>query len=306
MRNDPRLGISLMILTSFVFALQDGISRHLADAYNVITIVMLRYWFFAAFVVGLSAARGGGVARVARTRQPALQVFRGVLLVAEICLTVLAFVLLGLIETHAVFAIYPLLIAALSGPVLGEHVGWRRWTAIGVGLLGMLVILRPGFRVFSPEALIPLVAALMFALYGLLTRKVAAADRAETSFFYTGVAGAAAITLVGPFFWTPMQGWDWAWMATLCVSGALGHFLLIKTYEVAEAGVVQPFSYFQLVFVAILGVFAFGERPGAWTVAGTLLIIGAGLYALIREARLARTRAARTAEPIRLEAPGGG
>jgi drug/metabolite transporter (DMT)-like permease len=294
MRNDTRLGITLMILTSFIFAMQDGISRHLAESYSVFMVVMLRYWFFAAFTIGLASVRGGGVRRVARTRQPGLQIFRGVLLAAEICVTVASFVLLGLIESHAVFAIYPLLIAALSGPVLGERVGRRRWTAIGVGLVGVLIILRPGVRVFSPEALIPFAAALMFALYGLLTRLAARADTAETSFFYTGVAGAVAMTFVGPFFWSPMQGWDWAWMATLCVTGALGHFLLIKTYEVAEAGVVQPFSYFQLVFVTLLGVAVFGERPDGWTLAGGGLILLAGLYTLVRQARLGRAAVTRS------------
>lgn len=286
-RNNPRLGIALMILTCVIFAAQDGISRHLAAKYDVMTVVMIRYWFFAAFVVGLSASRGGGIRRVARSRQLGLQVFRGVLLVVEICLTVLSFVLLGLIESHAIFAVYPLLVAALAGPVLGEYVGWRRGIAIAVGLVGVLVILRPGVRVFSPEAVIPLVAALMFALYALLTRRVARLDSAETSFFYTGVAGAAAITLVGPFFWTPIEGWqDGLWMAALCVMGAAGHFLLIKTYEVAEAGVVQPFSYFQLIFVSILGLTLFGERPDGWTLTGAGLILGAGLYTLLRQARL--------------------
>jgi drug/metabolite transporter (DMT)-like permease len=286
MRNDPRLGITLMILTSLVFAAQDGISRHLAETYNILTVVMIRYWFFAAFVVVVSANRGGGIRRVARSGQPLLQIFRGVLLAAEICVMVLAFVLLGLIESHAVFAIYPLLIAALSGPVLGEGVGWRRWTAIGVGLVGVLVILRPGMRVFQPEALVPLVAALMFALYGLLTRRAAQTDRAETSFFYTGVAGAAAITLVAPFYWAPMQtGGDWALMALLCVTGALGHYLLIKTYEVAEASVVQPFAYFQLLFVTLLGLWVFNERLDPATAAGGTVILAAGIYTILRTGR---------------------
>lgn len=284
--NNPRLGIALMILTSLIFSFQDGISRHLAENYNVMTVVMLRYWFFAAFVIVLSSSRGGGIRRVARTRQPRLQIFRGVLLAAEICVTIVAFVLLGLIETHAIFAVYPLLIAALSGPVLGEHVGWRRWSAIGVGLVGVLIILRPGIRVFSLEALVPLLAALMFALYGLLTRKVARLDRAETSFFYTGVAGAVAITLVAPFWWDPMRGAaDWGWMAALCVMGAGGHYLLIKTYEVAEAGTVQPFSYFQLVFVGIIAFVLFGESPDAWTVTGAAVILSAGIYTMFRQAR---------------------
>ncbi len=290
-RNNPRLGIALMILTSAIFAMQDGVSRHLAANYSVMTVVMLRYWFFAAFVVALAAMQGGGVRRVARTAQPGLQIFRGVLLAAEICVTVLSFVLLGLIETHAIFAVYPLLVAALAGPFLGEYVGWRRGAAIAVGLVGVLVILRPGIRVFSPEALVPLVAAFMFALYALLTRLVARKDSAETSFFWTGVSGAVAITLVAPFWWTPIEGAaDMFWMATLCVSGAIGHFLLIKVYEVAEAGVVQPFSYFQLVFVSILAITLFNERPDLWTVLGAALILGAGLYALIREARIRRAR----------------
>ncbi len=287
--SNDRLGIILMILTSFVFALQDGISRYLAENYSILTVVMLRYWFFAAFVVTLAAARGGGIARVARSGQPLLQIFRGILLATEICVMIAGFVLLGLIESHAVFAIYPLLIAALSGPVLGEHVGWRRWTAIGIGLLGVLVVLRPGFRVFAPEALVPFAAALMFALYGLLTRRAARTDSAETSFFYTGVAGAAAITLVGPFFWDPMQGWvDWAWMATLCATGVTGHFLLIKTYEVAEASLVQPFSYFQLVFVTLLAIGLFDERLDPLTAAGGGLILATGVYTILRTGRAPR------------------
>jgi drug/metabolite transporter (DMT)-like permease len=187
-------------------------------------------------------------------------------------MTVLAFVLLGLIETHAVFAIYPLLVL--------------------VGLVGVLIILRPGIRVFSPAALVPLIAALMFALYALLTRLAARRDSAATSFFYTGVAGAAAITLVAPFFWTPIVGrQDWLWMAMLCVMGALGHFLLIRSYEVAEAGTVQPFAYFQLVFVSIFAISFFHERPDIWTVAGAALILTAGVYTLIREAQWRRARA---------------
>jgi drug/metabolite transporter (DMT)-like permease len=278
-----------MILTTVIFAAQDGISRYLGARYDVLTVVTIRYWFFAAFVVVLAAVRGGGIRRVVRTRQPALQIFRGVLLAVEICVTVLSFVLLGLIGTHAIFSVYPLLVAALAGPLLGEYVGWRRGLAILVGLVGVLVILRPGFQVFSPLALVPLVAALMFALYGLLTRLVARQDSAETSFFYTGVAGAVTMTLTVPFVWTPMQGAaDWAWMAALCAMGALGHFLLIKAYEVAEAGTIQPFAYFQLVFVTVLALVLFDERLDGWTIAGARLILAAGLYTLIRQARLGR------------------
>ena len=249
---NTRLGIWLMVATTFVFAVQDGLSRHLAGEYNVLMVVMIRYWFFAAFVIALSARRKAGWMRAARTRQPILQAFRAALLVAEICVMVTAFTLLGLVESHAVFACYPLLIAALSGPVLGESVGWRRWTAIGVGFVGVLIILEPGFGVFDPLAVIPLMSALMFALYGLLTRYAARKDTAATSFFWTGTWGlwhdGGGHVVLGADGAGPT-----GWMALLCVTGVLGHFTLIKCYEVAEASAVQPFAYLQLVFGAIMG-----------------------------------------------------
>ncbi len=286
---NTRLGILLMIATTFVFAMQDGISRHLAGTYNVMMVVMIRYWFFAAFVIAISS-RQGGLRKVAATKKPVLQITRGLLLAAEVCVMVLAFTVLGLVESHAVFTCYPLLVAALSGPVLGERVGWRRWAAIGVGFVGVLIILRPGFAVFSPAALIPLASAAMFALYNLLTRFAARYDRSATSFFWTGVAGAVAMTLVGIWFWQPMSGPDWGWMAILCMTAATGHWLLIKCYEVAEASAVQPFAYLQLVFASMVGLTLFGESL-EWNVAlGSALVVGAGIFTLVRAHLRARGR----------------
>lgn len=285
---NTRQGIWLMIATTFVFALQDAISRHLAAEYNVMMIVMIRYWFFALFVIALGLRQGGGLRRVVATSYPVLQIFRGVLLTAEICVMVTGFVLLGLVEAHAIFACYPLIIAALSGPVLGEKVGWRRWAAIGVGFIGILVILQPGFRVFSPAALVSLAAALMFALYGLLTRYVARRDSAATSFFWTGVAGAVAITFVGLPVWEPMRGHSWGWMAALCLLGAAGHYLLIRAYEVAEASAVQPFAYFQLVFASAIGLSLLGETLAPNVAIGAAIVISAGLFTAWRERRTSR------------------
>ncbi|TCP40575.1 DMT family transporter [Rhodovulum marinum] len=282
---NTRLGILLMVATTFVFALQDGLSRHLAGEYNVLMVVMIRYWFFAAFVIALATRKAGGLRAAAATRQPLVQMFRGLLLAAEICVMVVGFVLLGLVESHAVFTCYPLLVAALSGPVLGERVGWRRWAAIGVGFLGVLVILQPGLRVFSPAALIPLAAAFMFALYGLLTRHVARQDSAATSFFWTGTTGAVAMTAIGLWAWEPMTAPDWGWMACLCVTGATGHFLLIKAYELAEASAVQPFAYLQLVFASALGITVFGETLAPNVGLGAGLVVAAGLFTLWRERR---------------------
>ncbi|WP_299787593.1 DMT family transporter [uncultured Marivita sp.] len=278
-----RLGVWLMVATTFVFAMQDGLSQHLASEYNVLMVVMIRYWFFATFVMFVASRRAGGLRAAAATTQPWLQGFRGLLLAAEICVMVLAFTYLGLVESHAIFACYPLLIAALSGPILGEQVGWRRWTAIGVGFIGILIILQPGFGVFSPLAIIPTIAAFMFALYGLLTRYAARKDSAATSFFWTGTVGAVFMTTIGIWFWEPMIASDWALMALLCVTGATGHYLLIKCYDVAEASAVQPFAYLQLPFAASLGVLAFGEAIRANVVFGASLIVGAGLFTLWRQ-----------------------
>lgn len=291
-RNDTRLGVTLMAVAMAVFAVQDVISRHLADAYNVYMVVMIRYWFFAAFAVSIAARRAGGLRAAATSAQPLVQAFRGVLLAAEICVMVIAFVYLGLVEAHAIFACYPLLVAALSGPVLGETVGWRRWAAIGVGFIGILVILQPGSGVFTPAALIAVVSALMFAVYALLTRYVARADTSATSFFYTGTVGAVAITPVGLVFWEPMTPPDWGWMGVLCITGALGHYLLIKVYEAAEASAVQPFAYLQLVFASALGVLVLGETIRPAVIVGVAIVVGAGLFTLWRE-QMAQRRARR-------------
>ncbi|MCE8441276.1 DMT family transporter [Rhodovulum sulfidophilum] len=290
-QQNTRLGILLMIATTFVFSAQDVLSRHLADHYNIPMVVMIRYWFFAAFVMVLARRNAGSLTAAARTRMPVLQALRGLVLVAEIWVMIAAFTHLGLIESHSVFASYPLMIAALSGPVLGEKVGWRRWCAIGVGFAGVLVILAPGLRVFSPLALIPLAAATLFAIYGLLTRYVAREDNAATSFFWTGTTGAVAATLAGVWSWEPMTGSDWGFMAGLCISGALGHFLLIKTYEVAEASAVQPFAYLQLVFASAFGLAVFHETLRANVVAGGAIVVAAGLFTAWRE----RVRARRAA-----------
>lgn len=278
-------GIALMIAATIVFALQDGLSRHLAESYNTLMVVMIRYWFFAAFVVALALRQAGGLRAAARTAQPGLQILRGVLLAGEVCVAVYGFTVLGLIESQAVFICYPLLVAALSGPVLGEGVGWRRWAAIGAGFVGVLIILQPGAGVFDPLAAIPLVSALMFALYGLLTRYAARRDSTATSFFWTGLSGAAVMTAVGLWFWQPMTGSDWAWMALLCLTGVSGHWLLIKCYELAEAGAVQPFAYLHLVWAAILGMTLFDEVLRPNVALGAAVVLAAGLFTLWREHR---------------------
>jgi drug/metabolite transporter (DMT)-like permease len=281
--NNPRAGIMLMVAATFVFAVQDGISRHLASEYNVLMVVMIRYWFFALFVMTIASRGAGGLRVAAHTKQPLLQIGRAVLLAAEICVAILALTYLGLVETLAIFICYPLMVAALSGPVLGEQVGWRRWAAIAVGFIGVLIILQPGIGVFDVVAILPLISSIMFALYALLTRYAARLDSTATSFFWTGTVGSLFMTCVGVWFWEPMILSDWVWMAALCVTGAFGHWLLIKCYETAEASAVQPFAYFHLVFGAMIGVTVFEEMIALNVIIGAAIVVGAGLFTFWRE-----------------------
>ena len=272
-----------MAVTMLIFAVQDGISQYLAREYNVFFIVMVRYWFFALFVVILCSKQPGGLRKAISTKQPFLQVFRGALLALEVIVMITSFTLLGLIESHAIFSIYPLLVAALSGPVLKEFVGWKRWSAIFIGFIGVMIILKPSNNVFSLEAIIPLVAALMFALYSLLTRYTARQDTSMTSFFWTGIIGAVVMSIVGSGYWIALKPVDWAWLGLLCILACLAHYLLIKCYELSEASSLQPFAYLQLLFATIIGLWIFNEKLEVHVVMGALLVVLSGLFAIWRE-----------------------
>ncbi|MBU2866153.1 DMT family transporter [Pacificibacter marinus] len=292
MKQNSTMGIWIMVITMFIFAMQDGLSRHLADEYNVYMVLMVRYWFFAGFVIMWSARARGGLRAVVRSAQPKLQIFRGALLALEVIVMVIGFVKLGLVEGHAMFAIYPLLITALSGPILGEKIGWRRWVSVAVGFVGVLIILKPSGGVFAPAVIYPLAAAVMFAVYGLLNRYVSRKDAASVTFFYTGGSGAVVMTLIGAWFWEPMTPADWGMMALLCASATLGHYLLIRAYELAEASAIQPFAYLQLAFASVLGVLVFGDVIRLNVAVGTTLVVGAGVFALVR-AQMVASRAKR-------------
>ena len=290
-QTNPLRGIAFMVATMVIFAVQDGLSKALAAENSPIFVTMLRYWFFGAVAFVILARNG--VRAGLKSGQPRLQIFRGALLAIEICIAIAAFHLHGLLETHAIFAFGPLLVVAVSGPVLGERVGWRRWVAVGVGLLGMMMILRPGSQTLSPSMGLAVLGMVLFAIYGLATRQAAKTDDAMTSFYYTGLVGAATMTLIGPWFMAPMSATDAVMMFILCCTGMGGHYLLIRAFEAAEAAVIQPFAYLQTVFASAIGVAIFSEPLSPWTVAGGVVVIGAGLFAFWREQVAARERMTR-------------
>ncbi|HTH28680.1 MAG TPA: DMT family transporter, partial [Sphingobium sp.] len=230
----------------------------------------------------------GGIRQAVRTRRPWLQIARGLLLVAEIVLIVFSYVHAGLAMSQSIFQATPLIITVLSIPLLGEAVGWRRGTAVLVGLLGVLVIINPVDVHFDLSLLLPLGASVLFALYSIATRAVSREDSAVTSLFYAGIAGAVAISLIGPFHWTEVKPSDWYALAALCVCGTLSHYFLIRAYGLLPAAEVQPVTYFQLVLNVILAVWLFGEIVTLNMIAGALIVVGAGLFTIWREHQLAR------------------
>jgi drug/metabolite transporter (DMT)-like permease len=244
---------------------------------------------FAALVPMRAAPRPVGLRAAARTRLPWLHLARAGLHAGKICLIVLAFTLIGLINTHAVFAVCPILIALLARPVLGEGAVPAVWIATLLGFAGILVLFRPGTDLFTPLALLPLALAAMLPLDGLPSRLAARREDGFVAVFWLGVLGAALMTAAGAAFWEPMSVRDWGWTAVNGALAVLSNWLLIRAHASAEAAVLQPFAYLQLVFVAAMGTLVFAEPLAATTVLGAAIVVAAGLLALVA-ARPRRTR----------------
>lgn len=283
MQNNVLLGIGLMVVTTFMFSTMDGVSRYLAENNNVFTIVTMRYWFVAIIMAISCLLVKDSFKKLLYTKQPFTQFSRGLILSLNNCLVVYTFTLLGLVETHAIIACYPLIVAGLSVPFLGEKFGWRRWTAIFVGFLGVIIILRPTTNVISEGAIYALIGAIMFAVYLILTRYVSRLDTAITSFFWTGIGGSVTMTIISFFIWEDILREDLLWLLIMCLLSASSHFMMVKTLQVAEASVIQPFSYLQLVFGSIIGVTIFSESIDLMIVFGAMIVIGAGLFTAWRE-----------------------
>jgi drug/metabolite transporter (DMT)-like permease len=282
-RASTQTGILLMIGAAVTFGIQDGLSRFLAEGYGPISVITIRYWFFLLFVLAFSATRPGGLKHVAGTTRPWLQTLRALLLVSQICTALYGFTIVGLVGFQVIFASYPLIIAALSVPFLGERVGWRRWLAITAGFGGVALALDPRGSPFGPQMIIPLLGAIQFAGYAILTRIASRTDSAETSFFWTGMVGAITMSLIAPLAWTPPHGTDWLWMLLLCLFGTAAHFMMIKALDKAEASVLQPFSYFGIATSATIGFVVFDDPVTQAMLTGAAIIIAAGLFTFWRE-----------------------
>jgi len=215
-----------------------------------------------------------------RTRRPGLQVMRGLLLVGSTGLFYLALRYLPLAEAAAITFVAPVMVTALSGPMLKERVGPRQWAAVTLGFIGVLVIIRPGGGMLSYASVFPLITALLFALYQIMTRKLAGRENPFTTLFFTALVGTLAASLMLPFSWQTPSLTQAGLMVAIGCLGGLGHFLLIRAVEIASPTALAPFIYTQLVWSTLLAFVAFGEFPDLVSLLGMLVIIAAGLLAV--------------------------
>lgn len=283
---DARLrGIALMIGAFATFTLVDAAAKFMAEFLATPQIIFARYWIALLFTLAFFLpGRGRGLIR---TSKPGLQVLRGLLLLLTTMLNFTALRFLQLAETATIMFAIPLFVCALSVPLLGERVGPRRWSAVIIGFIGVLIVIRPGLGALHWAAFISLSAALSAALFQLLTRRAAAHDRAETTLFYSTAVGSVLILPAAPFGWTPPDGLGVALMLAIGFFGAFGHYLLIRAHHLAPAPVLAPFSYSQIIWMVGLGYLVFGDIPDAWTILGGAVVIGSGLYLWHRERRSA-------------------
>ena len=281
MKNEIKLGIILMILATLCFGIMDGVSRYLAEEYNVFIINMYRRWVLVLFVL-IYSIKKGGIKQISSSKKPIIQIIRGILLISCVCIGVYSFTVLGLVAAHTLIAIYPLLVLPLSYYFLNEKIGWRRRCAVFVGFFGILIILNPISMNFNFNMVWPLILAFLLAIYSILTRNISAYDNSETSFFWVAIVGGIVMTIIGPFFFELLVLKDIPWFLLLCFLSTCGHFLFIKALETAQASILQPFIYLQLLFASIIGIWFFSDLLTLNLFLGGILIIGSGIFAFIR------------------------
>ena len=275
--SSKKRGIITLIIATFFLALMDGMSRYMAELYDVLNINMFRFWIIGSFVI-LVSLRGRGVLRsILKTKQPVAQISRGLLFISSLLMAIYSYTQVGLIVTHALMAVFPLLTVLLSGLFLEEKITRIKIVAVGVGFIGVTIIINPINLEFSLVSVLPLISAVTFAIYAVLTRKVASTDNTETSFFWVSLVSAIAITIPSPLFYKPIQLSDLYFLILLCTFSLVGHFLLTNAYRHAEASVLQPFSYFHLFFASIVGIIFFQDPLTISTVAGGGLIVFGGI-----------------------------
>lgn len=282
--NAPFQGIALIIAAFTIFAGLDSTAKYLVQFYPPEQVVWARYAGHCVFVLLIFWPRNGFA--FLRTRHLGMQILRSLCLFLATCSNFVALQYLQLAETSAIFFSTPLLIAVFSVPLLGERIGPRRWCAILVGFIGIMIVVRPGLGLVHWAAFLSLLTATGAALYQVITRKLAGVEAAMTTQFYTALIGTLLITPFVPFSWQAPDLMGWLLMGLVGALGGVGHWLLIVAHRLAPAPILAPFTFSQIVPMVLLGFLVFGDLPDAWTLTGAAVVLSSGLYLLYRERRV--------------------
>lgn len=282
------VGIGLVLAAYLAFTAIDSSAKWLGRAgFPTSEYVFVRYAVHFGLAVALLLPRQG--MGLMRTRKPGLEIMRSLFLMLSTVFNFIALQFLPLTVTGAIAFTVPLMLCALSVPLLGEQVGWRRWTAIAVGFVGVLVIVRPGTAAFHPAALASLAGAALSALYFISTRRLAGVDSPATQQFY---AAGVATLCVAPFafgHWVwPAQPLDWLFFCLIGVAGLTGHLIFSTALRFAPASTLAPFAYFQIIYNIVSSWLLFAQPPDVWIYLGAPIVIGSGLYIWLRERRISR------------------
>ncbi|MBM3559201.1 MAG: DMT family transporter [Alphaproteobacteria bacterium] len=285
----PVRGVLLMCLAVLMFNTMNVIIKSIYDLYPITQMVWLRYGFHFLFVVALFAPHLG---RLFRTYSLKVQVLRGALVVSSAACMFTGIGLMPLATAVSITFISPLIVVALSMAVLGERVTWDRWIAVTCGFVGILVIIRPDFG-GGWAVLLPICSAVLYAIYQIITRRIAMIENPYASTVYPALCGAIALSVVQPFEWVTPQPVHWLLFVVCGVLGAAGHFFVVQAYARAHANVVAPFIYTEILGAMVWGYVVFHELPDAWTFIGAAIVAASGIWVVLAERRLqAATRQA--------------
>jgi drug/metabolite transporter (DMT)-like permease len=290
----PFRGIALILASTVFLGASDVTAKYLSTTLPSIEIAWIRFLVFAMIMV--PAMLPGSPLFALRTGRPGLQAMRGVALLLSSLFFISGLRFLPIAEASATGFVAPLFVTALSIVFLGESVGVRRWLATAAGLIGVLIILRPGSSAFHPAAFFPIVSALAWACTLIMTRMMSGREHAITIMTWSSIVGVCVLSALVPFVWVAPSWHDILFGVLIGVASTAGQWIVVLAFRYADASVLAPFSYTQLVWVSLLGFVVFGEVPDVWTVTGAAFIVASGLYTAHRE-RVRRSRLSAEAEP---------
>lgn len=278
--DEPLKAIVLAVSATVLFGSSDTISKYLSGSLPIVEFIWIRYVIFLIMAAILVRRTPN---RAVRARNPGLQITRGFCVVGSSILFVYGVRSMTMAQATTISFLSPLLITILSIPLLGETVGPRRWAAVAAGMIGMLIVVRPGLGGFDPAALFGVASAFCWALALIITRKISSSDPPQTTVLWSAAIGTAVLTLVLPFqaVWPTPKQYGLSLVLGILASG--GQWLVILAHRIAPASLLAPFFYGQLLWVTVLGFLVFRNLPDTFTLAGAAIIVGSGLYTAHRE-----------------------